>query len=116
MKAKFFLLSALLLVTAMGLDVAAAARPLDVPMDRSLVTVLVRFGLKETRPATWSGRYRVSAGKIIATAGWRFAGTDYATLSEFQLQVRRFYPRFFRRRGRKADTLPIEPNGILRTL
>ncbi len=95
---------------------AALAAQLDVPMDDSLVTVLIRFGLKDTQPAQWSGQYRVvGGGQIIATDGWRFTGGDFATTSQFRLQVRRFYPRFWRMHGLDPSKLRTEPNGVLLT-
>jgi hypothetical protein len=93
----------------------AAALGIDVPMDRNLVTVVVRFGRQEKEPAAWEGSYRLTEGRVVATDGWRFAGDDYATTSEFKLDVRRFYPRFWSRRGSDPKTLPMEPNGVILT-
>ncbi len=107
----------LLLVICPLVAVAAMAqRPLDVPMDRGLVTVKLLFGMEDKEPSTWEGTYRVTEGRIIATDGWRFMADDYATVSGFKLEVRRFYPRFWNRRGRDESTLPIEPNGLVLTL
>ncbi len=103
------------LYTASGATQAASETGLDVPMDRDLVSVVIRFGLKDKEPATWEGTYQLTRGRIVATDGWRFAGGDYATRSEFKLDVRRFYPRFWNRRGRDPSTLPMEPNGFVLT-
>jgi len=94
----------------------AAQQPLDVPMDRKLVSLKLLFGMEDKEPSTWEGSYQVTEGRIIATDGWRFMADDYATVSDFKLEVRRFYPRFWNRRGRDPSTLPIEPNGIVLTL
>ena len=74
---------------------AMAQQPVDVPMDRQLVTVKLLFGMEDKEPSTWEGTYGVTEGRIIATDGWRFMADDYCTVSGFQLEVRRFYPRFF---------------------
>jgi len=94
----------------------AAGQDLDVPMDRDLVSVLIRFGLDAEEPTSWEGSYRATEGRITVADGWRFAGDDYATLSEFRCEVRRFYPRFWNRRGRDPKSLTTEPNGVLLTL
>ena len=88
---------------------AAAPSGLDVPMDRGLVSVVVRFGVGDKEPPTWEGSYRLTDGRIVATDGWRFAGDDYATVSKFKLDVRRFYPRFWNRRG-NADARSSRPS------
>jgi len=93
-----------------------AAQSLDVPMDRNLKTVLIRFGPQNTQPATWQGTYRVEPGRVVATEGWRFAVDDYATVAEFKFESRRFYPRFWNSRGQDPKTFPIEPNGVQLTL
>ncbi len=95
---------------------AASGADLDVPMKRELVTVLIQFGLTDTRPSTWNGTYQLDRGRIVATDGWRFTGDDYATTEAFQCAVRRFYPRFWNRRGRDVNSLPMQPNGLQLTL
>jgi len=104
------------LLVGVGAVVAADATPLNVPMDRDLVTVLLRFGLNDTEPASWDGRYELTRGRIVATDSWRLAAGDFATPEKFQLDVRRYYPRFWNRRGRDPSTLPIEPNGFMLTM
>jgi len=52
----------------------------------------------------------------VATDGLRFTATDFADTGEFQFEVRRFYPRFWNRRGRDPSSLPIEPNGFVLTM
>ena len=103
---------------AMAAEGPAAAKPgLAVPMERKLVSVKLIFGEPRTKETSvWEGSYRVTAGRIVATDGWRFVAGDYATLSEFKCENRRFYPRFWQKRGRDAKTLPIEPNGFILTL
>ena len=103
-------------IVAVNWTSAFPAQQLDVPMDRSLVTVLIRFGLNDTEPSTWKGSYRVTEGQIIATDGWRFAVKDYATVTEFQFESRRLYPRFWNLRGRDPKSFRIEPNGVSLTL
>lgn len=71
----------------------APSKALDVPMDRQIRTVLLRFGVKAKEEATWEGTYRVTGGEVIASEGWRFTGNDYATVSDFSFGLRRFYPR-----------------------
>ena len=93
----------------------AAAEALDVPMDPNLRSVVIRFGLTDAEPADCEGTYRLTEGRIVATAGWRFAGDDFATLSRFQFKVRRFYPRFWNLRGSDPKALVMEPNGVLLT-
>jgi hypothetical protein len=93
----------------------ASPAEIDVPMERDLVTAVIRFGLKDTEPSSWEGTYRVTEGRIVATDGWRFAKDDYATTSEFKFEVRRFYPRFWNLRGRDPKSLSTEPNGIILT-
>ena len=93
-----------------------AEASLDVPMDRQLVSVLVRLGLKDAEPTTWDGTYRLTKGRVVATDGWRFAGDDYASLDKFRVSNRRLYPRFFQRRGGSESSLPVEPNGFVLTL
>lgn len=107
------LLPLVCLLVAVGVR---AQQPLDVPMDRKLVTVKLLFGMEDKEPSVWEGSYRVTEGRIVATDGWRFAFDDYATSSGLKLEVRRFYPRFWNRRGRDESTLPIEPNGVVLTL
>jgi len=92
------------------------AADLSVPLDPRLVTVSIRLGLGDKTPSVWSGAYSVSTGRIIATDGLRFMGNDFAATSRFQCEVRRFYPRFWKRRGRKETSLPIEPNGFNLTI
>ena len=104
------------LCVACGTARSASETKLDVPMDRDLVSVVVRFGTKDTQPARWEGTYQLTRGQIVATDGWRFAEGDFATASEFKLAVRRFFPRFWNRRGRDASTLPMEPNGFVLTI
>jgi hypothetical protein len=84
----------------------------EIPQDRDLVTILVRCGLQDTAPSKWDGTFRVQKGRIVATDGWRFTGDDNVTVDGFQFDVRRFYPRFWNRRGRDPSSLPIEPNGF----
>ena len=88
----------------------------DLVMGREQISVVVRFGVQDAEPSSWEGTYRVTEGRIVAVDGWRLAENDYATLSEFKLKVRRFYPRFWNRRGRDPKSLPMEPNGIVFTL
>jgi hypothetical protein len=109
----------LLIVTVAGATAEGAAPEagLDVPMDRGLVSVLVRFGVGDKEPATWEGSYRLTDGRVVATDGWRFLGDDYATTSKFKLDVRRFYPRFWNRGGNaNVKNLTVEPNGIVLTV
>ena len=94
----------------------AVAQDLDVPMDRKLVSLVIRFGVQDTEPSSWEGSYGITQGRVIASDGLRFVGDDYATLSEFKFGVRRFYPRFWNMRGRDPSTLPMEPNGVVLTL
>ena len=89
---------------------------LDVAMDRKMVSVLIRVGLDDTGEGTWEGTYHATKGRIVATAGWRFTGNDYATLEKFRVANRLFYPRFFKRNPRSLKTLTIEPNGFILTL
>ncbi|MBT3375567.1 MAG: hypothetical protein HN742_40330 [Lentisphaerae bacterium] len=91
----------------------SAPGSLDVPMDRKIRTMLITFGNKAKEEQTWKGTYRVTPGEIIATEGWRFTGNDYATTTGFSLTTRRFFPRFWKKRGRDKGTLPLEPNGVL---
>ena len=102
------------LLTALAC-VGVAQPALDVPMDRSLVTVKLLLGLQDKEPSAWEGSYQVNGGRIVATDGWRFMGDDYATASAFRCESRRFYPRMWRQAGRDPNTLPIEPNGMLLT-
>ncbi len=89
---------------------------LDVPMDRSLVTVLVVLGLQDKEPTTWEGTYRLTSGSIVATDGWRFLGDDHANTSQFRFQNQRRYPLMWNRSGRDPNTFPVEPNGVVLTL
>jgi hypothetical protein len=88
----------------------------EIPQDRELVTVLIRCGLQDTTPSKWDGTFQLQKGRIVATDGLRFTGDDYVTVETFQLDVRRFYPRFWNRRGRDPSSLPIEPNGFRLTV
>jgi hypothetical protein len=108
----------LLLLSSLGHFVGhlAAAETLDVPMDPDLLGVVIRFGLNDAEPADWEGTYRLSDGRVVASAGWRFAGDDFATASQFQFKVRRFYPRFWNLRGSNPKALVMEPNGLMLTL
>jgi len=109
-------LSALLCLTVCTAH-AAPGPGLDVPMDRKLMSVKLVFGLPgKKEPCTWEGSYRLTEGRIVATDGWRFMKDDYATLSKFKFENRRFYPRFWNLRGRDPKTLPVEANGFILTL
>jgi len=110
--------AAWMIVWAAALAVAgqATTSKVAVPMKQGLVSVKVRVGLKDRKPASWEGSYRLTEGRIIATDGLRFAGDDYATLDAFKLQVRRNFPIFWNRRGRTADQMPTWPNGFVLTL
>jgi hypothetical protein len=103
-----------LVVALSGTSIAQT--PLDVPMDRSLVTVLVMFGLQDKEPTVWEGTYRLTAGEIVATDGWRFVGDDYATTSAFKIENHRRYPLMWQRQNRDPNTFPAEPNGVFLTL
>ncbi|MFH1921200.1 MAG: hypothetical protein ABIP48_15130, partial [Planctomycetota bacterium] len=117
MRLKSWIAYVLPVVSAAAIPAQGASDPgSEVGTDRTLVNVVIRFGLNDTEPSTWEGTYRVTEGRLVATDGWRFTGDDYATLSEFKLSVRRFYPRFWNLRGRDQNTLPMEPNGIILTL
>ncbi len=94
----------------------AGPTALDVPMDRRQVSVLIRFGLTDKEPSTWTGSYSASAGRVVATAGWRFTGNDCATVSEFNFQTRKFFPRFWKLRGRDPKTFPVQSNGFIVTV
>lgn len=107
--------SALLFLVALTTGAAPAAE-LDVPMDRDLVSLVIRFGLNDKPPSLWEGTYRLTEGRIVATDGWRFMGNDYASVSEFKFESRRFYPRFWQLRGRDPNTFAVEPNGVILTL
>ncbi|MFV1966587.1 MAG: hypothetical protein ACC628_14270 [Pirellulaceae bacterium] len=106
----------LVVLVMIGSASPLTAQALDVPMDRDLVSVVIRLGLKSAEPAVWEGTYELDKGRVLATAGWRFHENDFATTSEFHVSARRFYPRFWNRRGRDAHSLPIEPNGFVLTL
>jgi len=77
---------------AMAAEGPAAPKPgLAVPMERKLVSVKLIFGEPRTKEASvWEGSYRLTAGRIIATDGWRFMAGDYATVSEFKCESRCF--------------------------
>ena len=105
-------------VLAMATMICAhvCGQEIDVPMDRSLKSVRIVFGIGAEEAQTWEGAYELSEGEIIATDSWRLMGDDHASVSEFKLDVRRFYPRFWNRQGRDEATLPLEPNGLVLTL
>jgi hypothetical protein len=105
---------ALLMAFVAGASVAQT--PLDVPMDRSLVSVLIVFGVQDKEPTVWEGTYEVTGGQIVATDGWRFLGDDYATTSAFKFENHRRYPLMWARQNRDPNTFPAEPNGIILTL
>ena len=103
-------------VLSLWSGVAVAVPPqLDIPMERTLRTFKLRFGMLDKEPSTCAGTLRLTAGRIIAAYGWRFTGNDYVTAATFSFQNRCFYPRFYTLRGRDPKTLPIEPNGIVLT-
>ena len=95
---------------------SALGGALDVPMAPGLVSVKVLLGTKGTEPSTWEGSYRLTQGRIIATDGWRFARSDYATVERFKLGVRRNFPLFWRLRGQDPNKMPTAPNGFILTL
>ena len=102
-------------VTACCLCAAAGAQQaLNVPMAPGLVSVKLIFGLQDKEPTVWDGSYSVTAGRVIATDGWRFMGDDHAGLTAFKLEVRPFYELFWSRN--KGKPLPMEPNGLILTL
>jgi len=93
-----------------------AGKGAAVEMKSGLTSVKILFGIKDKEPTTWEGSYRLTAGRIVETDGWRFMGDDYATVEKFRLQVRRNFPMFFRLRKADPNKLPTEPNGIILTL
>ncbi len=95
---------------------APASPRLAVPMKPGLLSVKIRVGLKDKQPTAWQGTYRVTEGRIIATDGWRFIRDDYATPARFKLQVRRWFPLFFRLQKRDVTKLPTAPNGFFLTV
>ncbi len=92
------------------------AAELAVPMKAGLVSLKIRVGLKDKEPTVWEGTYKLNTGKIIATDGWRFAGDDYATTTDYKITTRRFLPLMWQKQKRDPDTYPIEANGLILTL
>ncbi len=84
------------------------------------VCVRVRFGLRESEPATWTGTYRATGGRIAGARGCLFAGNDFATASQFRVRVR-YAKRFSWHRGKHASQHSRKrrrtyPNGVVLTL
>lgn len=87
------------------------------PPEGGVITLRVLLGVRDTEPGTWTGTWRVTAARAIATEGWRFAGDDTASLDgQFALQTRRAYPILWQPRAKDAPPPPVEPNGFVLTL
>jgi len=101
----------------LGLLPSKAATDDPAPPAGGVLTLRVLLGVKDAEPTPWTGSWRLSAGRVIATDGWRSAGDDTVSRDgQFSLQTRRAYPILWQQRAKDAPPPPVEPNGFVLTL
>ncbi len=86
--------------------------------DEDLVTLRIRFGMKDQDPTDWSGKLVVGSGQVESIRGWRWMQGDSAAGNKWTIRTRRKSPQSSGDRKRIADgfQLPMTDNGILVTL
>ncbi|MBM4049529.1 MAG: hypothetical protein FJ279_30915, partial [Planctomycetes bacterium] len=86
-------------------------------MEPGLVTLLVRFGLKDDAPTNWDGEARVTGGGQVARVeGWRFGREDKADGPRWTAATRPMMPNNPFQSRVPADQMPPADNGVLVTL
>lgn len=76
------------------------------PVDDSVVSLRVQFGVTDEQPRKWDGKLSVSGGELVALRNWRPRPGDQVETSSWKLETRRG-PNFVRRPW-EADAL-VEP-------
>jgi hypothetical protein len=104
---------AIVSISASGADAPAAPKPAS-----DLVTLRIRFGMKDTDNTDWSGTLALSSGKIESIRGWRWMPGDKAEGNAFTVMTRRQVAQSEaeRKRVQAGGKLPIKENGIIVTL
>jgi len=79
------------------------------------VGLRIRFGLHDRQPNGGSGKIEVSPGRVVGIDGWRFAGRDRASGSEWVAMTDRVARRS-NRPGAKGGGGKMLDNGVLVSL
>src|SRR5580765_2615659 len=101
-----------------GLSAQAAEAPATPKSPSELVTLRIRFGMKDTDNTDWSGTLSLSSGKSESIRGWRWMPGDKAEGNAFTVMTRRqaAQSEAERKRVQAGNKLPIKENGIIVTL
>src|SRR4051794_7671269 len=104
---------AILTFSSSAADAQATPKPAS-----ELVTLRIRFGMKDQENVDWSGTVALSAGKIESIRGWRWMPGDKAEGNAFTVMTRRqaAQSEAERKRVQAGGKLPIKENGIIVTL
>src|SRR3954468_24108112 len=100
------------------LSSSAADAPATPKAASDLVTLRIRFGMKDQENVDWSGTLSLSAGKVESIRGWRWMPGDKAEGNAFTVMTRRqaAQSEAERKRVQAGNKLPIKENGIIVTL
>ncbi len=83
-----------------------------------VVTLRIRFGMKDQQPTDWSGKLLTQSGKVEVIRGWRWTQDDSAEGNTWSVKTRRRKPQGSadRKRVDAGEQMPMTDNGILVTL
>src|SRR4051812_31982575 len=109
---------ALACLAMVTLSASAADAPATPQPASELVTLRIRFGMKDQDNTDWSGTLALSSGKVESIRGWRWMPGDKAEGNAFTVMTRRqaAQSEAERKRIQAGGKLPIKENGIIVTL
>src|SRR4051812_28705806 len=80
---------ALMCLAVVNVSAQAADAPTTPKAASELVTLRIRFGMKDQENTDWSGTLGLSSGKIESIRGWRWMPGDKAEGNAFTVMTRR---------------------------
>src|SRR2546423_6646333 len=105
-----------LFISLIAFIVAVVIAPYTSASD--LVSLRIRFGMKDKQATDWSGRLSMSSGRVESIRGWRWAAGDSAEGDSWTVSTRRPPAQSAAEKARvqAGGKMPMTDNGLIVTL